>query len=149
MPPAGDFLSGMGLMGMDPSPPAPAPRTATTPVALWWDAASRDYLLDANGFFKSLHPVDQKMGLALTTRKGTISSVPGQGARFTEIVFAAGPALGAQVNDFVKQATADIVAAGEAQILSVSFQTPQSGSIAIQVSYVNLVTGKPQTFPPK
>lgn len=136
-------------MGMDPSPAPSIPRTATPPVALWWDAASRDYLRDDNGFFKSLHPVDQKMGLALTLQFGTIATAFGLGAKFRQIRFTAGPTLGAQINDFVKQATADIVAAGEAQILSVSFQTPQPGTIEIFVSYVNLVTGKQQTIQTK
>ena len=146
---AGSFPAGLGLLGMDPTPAPPAPRNAVIPVALWWDAGTRDYLRDDNGFFKSLHPVDQKMGLALTLQEGTIASDPTLGAKFRQIRFASGPSLGNQVNDFVKQATAAIVDAGEAKILSVKFASPAAGAIAIEVDYQNLVTGKRQTFPPK
>ncbi len=141
---AGSFGAGIGPMGLDPVAEASPPRNAKPPAALWWDAGTRDYLRDDNGFFLSLHPVDQKMAIALTHALGTNTSVPKHGARFPEIRYAGGPALGNKIADMAKQATAATVNAGEAKILSVRHTLPAPGAIAIFVEYENLVTGQRQ-----
>ena len=51
--------------------PAPvAARDVTAPASLYFDGATKTFPLDANGRYRSLHPVDQAVALALLEQLG-------------------------------------------------------------------------------
>jgi hypothetical protein len=143
--PAGIFAAGIGPAGQDPVLEPSRPRDAQTPVALKWDAATRDFLKDDKGRFLSIHPVDQRVALALTLEEGTLSAAPDMGTRLRRARYAGGAALQREIEDIVNIALKELLDAKDIQLLSVRASTPQRGTIVTDVEYVNLQTRRRKT----
>lgn len=143
---AGNFPAGFGPCGMDPLPPPVPPRSVTPPAALRFDGASKDFLLDAEGHYLAIHPVDQAVAIALLVGLGTVTSAPGVGAAFRQIKRIT-PSTKTQAEDMARSALAKLTRAKKIQILDieVEVQLPQ-GAVRVAVSYANLVTQKTPTF---
>lgn len=142
---AGSFPAGLGLCGLDPLPNPVPPRSVTFPVALQYDGQSKDFLLDANGEYLSIHPVDQAVALALILGLGTISSAPSAGAAFRQIKRITNTTP-KQAEDMVRAALRDLVNAKKISIVTINVETRMTqGSTLIDVTYVNLVTKKSPT----
>lgn len=143
---AGDFPAGFGPCGMDPLPPPVPPRAVTPPAALRFDGATKDFLLDAEGHYLAIHPVDQAVALALLVGLGTAPSAPAVGAAFRQIKRIT-PSTKVQATNMATAALAALVRAGKVGVLSIAVEVrlPQ-GATLIAVTYQNLLTKKTPTF---
>lgn len=144
---AGTAPAGQGGAGLNLLPALSPPRNVTPPISLRFDGATADFQLDDQGRYKSIHPVDQAVALALLVRLGTLGSVPSMGAGFRNIR-KIGPTTPNQVENMARVALARLVQAQSIKILSIQVETKRKpGSIAIAVSYTNLRTNpaKPET----
>ncbi len=138
----GSYGAGMGPAGEDPLAAASAPRSVTPPAALWFDGATRDFLLDSQGRYLGIHPVDQRAALALLIAYGTISSAPTTGNKVRRIqkIIRSTPD---QVRDYVSQCLDSLIRAGDIVVRDVQVETNRLvGSITLAVSYTNLRTSK-------
>lgn len=135
---AGDFPAGMGPAGLDPFNEPSVTRNVRPPAALRFDLRTRDFITDANGLYVSIHPVDQKVGLALGLIAGTIASDPTLGNKVRTMKYAGGPSVVSTVRDFVQQALSNLLAAKEIELVAVKVDPPLNGSIVYAVEYVNL-----------
>lgn len=137
--------AGMGPAGLDPVmplPPIPAPTSPNlpgqAPVALRFDGATQDYLLDANGYYLGIDPVDQMVALALIPRQGTLGSVPELGATFWKIK-RLGPSTVTDATNAANAALASLVQSGQIAVLSIQVQVVRKpGRLLIAVTYKNL-----------
>lgn len=136
---AGDFDAGLGLAGEDPLPALTPPRNVQPPVALWFDGASADFLLDTGtGLYVPLHPVDQAVALALCIREGTLGSAPEVGNQLRTIR-KLGPTTAATADTMVRNALSNLVQNKDIDLRKVEVQTrtPQ-GALLVAVTYHNL-----------
>jgi len=133
---AGDFGAGEGLAGEDVLPDI-VPRTVTAPIALRFDGKTRDFLLDDGGRYLSVHPVDQRVALALLILKEKLASAPEVGSGLWKIAYAGGPTLIAEVNDHVRQTLQAMIKAGDIELLAVAVEIPARGTFLVQVDYLN------------
>lgn len=142
---AGTFPAGQGGAGLDPLPTFPQPLTPRATAALYFDGATADFPLDANGYYLGIDPIDQEVALALLIRLGTLSSVPELGAAFRTIRKIT-PQTVAIATDMANTALADLVSAKQIEIVNIDVQTrPRpTGAVLIAVAYKNLTT-KPAT----
>ncbi len=134
---AGDFEAGLGLAGEDPLPELSPARNVTPPDALWFDGATADFLLE-NGLYRSLHPVDQAVALALCIRQNTLGSAPNTG-NLLRTIRKLGPTTAATADTMVRNALSSLVLNGDIEIREVQVQTrtPQ-GALLVAVTYKNL-----------
>ncbi len=147
---AGEFDAGVDdIAGEDPLPAISPPRDVTPPAALLYDGATRAHPLDADGRYLGIHPVDQRVALALLVTLGSVSSVPGLGSGLRKIkkITRKTPA---EVRNAVDLALADLVDAKDIEVRRVDIEVrgAPTGGFAVAVSYVNkrLTSSKPRTF---
>lgn len=120
------------------------PATATAPPkerftgARYLNPATRDYEVDDEGELARMPPVRQRMLLALTTIKRSSSVAPSLG---TELPAKMGKDFEQVARNAVLEATATIVASGDARIDAVQAIVTQVGRAVIIVSYTDLTTG--------
>ena len=135
---AGSFGAGEGAAGEDIPTPPDAPRNVTPPAALLFDGRTRDFPLNAQGRYRRVHPVDQRVALALLIAYGTIASAPTVGdkvRRITKIV----KSTPGQVAGFVNEALDTMLRAGDIVLRDVQIETNRvNGTILLAVSYTNL-----------
>jgi hypothetical protein len=143
---AGNYPAGAGHCGLDPLPPPVPPRDVSPPAALRFDGASKDFLLDANGHYYAIHPVDQQVALVLLVGLGTIASAPTVGAAFRRIQRITSSTQ-SQATDMANAALRKLVTAQKVAIVAIDVEIslPQ-GATLIAVTYQNLVTGTTPTF---
>lgn len=146
MPGAGGFPAGFGPAGVDPLPPPTPPRRVVPPPALWFDGATKDFLLDTStGLYVPLHPVDQEVALALLINLGSISSATSVGASFRSIKRIT-PSTKTQATRAAQDALVQLVQQRLIQIDQIEIDVYTIGGFAVAVSYENLVTKKTPTF---
>lgn len=115
-------MSGAGSFGAGSSPagtytPAASNATAvTTPWALKLDAASRDFVLDDDGRYIAVHPVEHRAMMALIPRVKSIRSASAQGARWDDLPIADEATMTARWGEIVREAWRDLLAAGDLRI---------------------------------
>jgi hypothetical protein len=142
----GDFPAGEGLGGLDPIPLVLGPNGLTAPVALRYDGATKDFLLDANGHYLGIHPVDQQVALALICGLGTMPAAPKVGAAFRQIKRIT-PSTPKQAEDMARTALSSLVSGGLIKIVAIEVETTAlQGAVLIAVTYVNMLTQKRPTF---
>ena len=110
----GTYLAGMGPMGYSPSVPPNAPRDVRPPAALYFDGQTRDFPLDENGFYREVHPVDQKVELQLSLPRGAIASTPGIGNHLRTIQRVRPSVAETLCRSFIREALADLLSAKSA-----------------------------------
>ena len=135
---AGSGVAGAGLAGKS-APASLAPRDVRPPRALYFDGASRDMLLvTATGLYRSLHPVDQKMAMALVLRRGSIPVAPDLGSTFHEIGIGEEEAMTADAIQRASQAAALLIQVGDVRITSVRCFSSRVSRVRVEVDYLNL-----------
>jgi hypothetical protein len=55
---AGAFAAGAGPAGQDPQAPTTTTPVAVLPAAIFFDPATKNYPMNADGTFTAVHPVD-------------------------------------------------------------------------------------------
>jgi hypothetical protein len=139
--PAGSFGAGVGPAGYDPSAASPASDVVPT-RALRYDLATRTFVEDGAGGFVSSDPIDQKVALLLGTEQGTVASVPALGQRYRERVNGVDPRqIAAIVVDETRIVLADLIAAGDIELLDVQTDASVRTRVLIAVTYRNLRSG--------
>lgn len=134
----GWFPAGIGPAGYDPVVPPDAPRNVRPPAALRLDGASRDYVLDADGFYAESHPVDQKVGLALLVSRGAIAAVPDLGNRLRTIRRVSAAVAETLARQHIREALADLISGKSIEIESIVIDTAVAGRLLFSVAYRNL-----------
>jgi hypothetical protein len=132
---AGDFLAGDEDAGDDLAFPVPPRRVVPDLRALFFDASSRDYPLDAKGFYVGLHEVDARVALAMVQFEGTIKCSP-VGNRLRQIEFL-DARTEAKVRYEVRRVLAPELAGGNVAVREVVVEKTNS-SLAVLLRYVNL-----------
>jgi hypothetical protein len=134
----GWFPAGIGPAGYDPVVPPDAPRNVRPPAALRLDGASRDYVLDDDGFYAESHPVDQKVGLALLVSRGAIAVVPELGNKLRTIRRVSRTVAETLTRQHIREALADLISAKSIEIESIVVDTAVAGRLLFSVAYRNL-----------
>lgn len=132
--------AGVGPAGYNPVVPPNAPRDVRPPAALLFDGGTRDFPLDENGFYRAIHPVDQKVALALCVSRGAIAAVPGIGNKLRTIQRVRPDVAVTLVKNYVREALADLIAAKSIQIESdgIAVDASVPGRLLFAVTYLNL-----------
>jgi len=128
---------GVALFGADLVPPAgAAPATRTPPRALELDGATRDYALDVStGLYVDGDTIDQRVALALLVARGAIAHAVGVGSTLRTIRNLGTPDTQRLVEDAVRRALADLLAAGDIAIESIAQESTRSGQLRVAVTY--------------
>lgn len=122
-------------------PSAPPVTVPVTARALFSNPL--DYRLDAKGRLISGHPVDQAMALSLAVRKGSITS-HGEVGNELHLVQIGTDRTTADVRDKVLTSypLSRVVEAGDATILSITYEERETGGLLTRVEYRNERSGK-------
>lgn len=123
------------------APLLPSGRRPNTPAGLYYDGETKDTPLDSYGQIKSVHWVDEQMGMSLCSRKGDIKACPEVGNDLRKIQYLGGEKLGDEVQAMVLAAypLSKLVAAGQVSIVDIEHWTEKS-SLAVRVRYINHLT---------
>lgn len=137
---AGDFLSGDEPAGQELIPEISAPRGAAPLRALLFLGQARDMPLreDGSGQYRDIHPVDQKVELALLTERGRIASAPDVGLEIADLPRDDGDIFKAEVARRVRTALATLLNAGDIRLLELVARRPFRGAAYFLVRYQNL-----------
>jgi hypothetical protein len=141
--PLGDYACGAGPCGFDPIQTTDPRTSERAPSALWYDAASRDFLRDDAGRFLALHPIDQGVGLSLTVSRGQLKSAPNVGNRLDRVELGT-----SRVARQIEDAVADsfplrvFLADGSVTTLGIEHDTSVRGRLAVIYYYHNNITGQ-------
>ncbi len=141
----GTGACGYGLCGLDLQTPS-GRANRRIPDALEFDGQTRDFVLDDDGNYKGVHPVDAKVFLILRTVAGSIRSSKSTGQTVNAIPYIDQRTIRAEVSDRVRTALADVVAAGEITINKIELDTEVRGRVVFACHYTNLVTARRKTF---
>jgi hypothetical protein len=134
----GWYPLGYTPLGYNPVIPPDAPRDVSPPAALRFDGQSRDYLLDANGFYNSSHPVDQKVALALSVSRGAIAAAPEIGNKLRTIKRVTATVATTLAKQYIRECLAEFTAAKSIEILDIQIDTSVPGRLLFAVTYLNL-----------
>lgn len=134
----GDYLAGLGLAGYDPQIPPGAPRNVQPPAALRFDGASRDFPLDANGFYQESHSVDQEVDLVLCVSRGAIASASSVGNKLRTISRVSKSVAEALARTYIREGLAPLVAAKSIQVQDIAIDQSVPGRLLFAVTYLNL-----------
>jgi len=107
------------------------------PRALWFDPVSRDFLMDSNGRYLDLHPVDAAVLSQLLFEFGKIPAVPTMGQSYRQVESAFADDVLADVQARTRVALKDIVSRGDITIDNVAIDTRPTGALFVQVDYFN------------
>jgi hypothetical protein len=121
-------------------------RVAVKIAAYKVDGLTRDYVRDSAGRYVGEHPVDAKVFHRLRILTGTIRSAPGTGQGVGSLKWIDPATIQAFVSDQVNLTLQDMVEAGDIQIRAITVDTAVRGRVLFQVDYVNLRTGRPDSF---
>lgn len=137
---AGAGVAGAGVAGSAAASASTSPRAVRPPRALYFDGASRDMLLiTATGAYRSLHPVDQKMAMAMVLRRGAIPVAPDLGSTFHEIGFGDEEVMTADAIQRANQAASLLLQASEVRITNVRCFSTETSRVRVEVQYENLI----------
>lgn len=142
---AGGYKAGLGGAGFAPVASLSDKLVVDAPRAVNYDPQIKSFT-STNGYYDSIHPVDQAVDLALTIPLGSIKSSPTTGNTFHLIGRQSGVRLAKDAEDRARMALKRITDAGQIQILAIDVDTSVISQVKIQVTYQNLVTkAKPRT----
>ncbi len=140
----GSAPAGSGPAGLDLAASTDQ-RFAATPVALAFDGLTRDFRLDANGRYVSAHPVDTKVFHRLRILAGSMRSAPatgnGIGGKWID-----SKTIEATVRDQIRIALEDMISAGEIEDRGVELDLSVRGRVAFEFSYLNVQSGRADSF---
>lgn len=136
---AGESEAGFGDDAGEPQLLANSrPRDVRLPRAALFDGATRTFLYDDAGRLKDLHPVDQKVALALLRAYGVMAATPDEGNKVKRITHVGGNDFETQVREYMRQAVAQLVTDGDVRELSIPVTITRRGAFQVDYNYVNL-----------
>ena len=143
---AGEYDAGLELAGEEVIAEASRPRRTTVPRALLFDGRTRTFLRDASGRCKDIHPVDQKVALALLIEFGKITSAPSTGNTLRELrTLIPGDALTHDIERRLREPLAEVLAAGDIREITTPARSsgfaillPFRGALEVTFDYENL-----------
>jgi len=144
------YGAGLGPAGYSPlETPSEYVRPAL-PLAMRFDGASGDWLLDDNGEYVLDHPADQGVALALCIRRGAIKTARAVGNTLHKITNLSSKTLPGAVENAVRTAVplASYLADGSVVIRKIDHEVRPHGGLAVRVYYVNVALGRDGVFPP-
>lgn len=103
-----------------------------------FDGQTRDFPLDDNGFYREVHPVDQKVEIALCISRGAIASVPGIGNKLRTIQRVRAAVAETLCRNFINEALADLLKSKSIEIQNIAIDTSVAGRLLYAVTYLNL-----------
>lgn len=133
----GFYPAGTGPAGFAPAPPPQERRRRKPPAALHFDGATRDFLKDEDGLYKSVHPVDQGVGLALLVELQRLPSAPAVGSTLPQIEHVAAASLQNDVQDRVDRALDRWLSAGDITQLALTATPGPFGRVRVVYEYTN------------
>ena len=121
---AGSSGAGVGGAGFD----VPTPGTLTVqapPIALRYEGSLRDWVLGANGSYRSVTSTEQGMILSICVSQGQIKSSPQTGNTLNQIIYLGAKNLRADVENRVRNSNPAkrLVASGKAAITKIVIDT--------------------------
>ena len=134
----GWFPAGIGPAGYDPVIPPDAPRDVRPPAALQFDGQTRDFPLNATGFYKESHPVDQRVALALSISRGAIAAAPDVGNKLRTIRRVSPAVAETLAKQYIREALADLTAAKSIRVDQIKIDLSVPGRLMFAVTYLNL-----------
>lgn len=136
---AGGSGAGLGGAGVGLSTPSSSTDTASPPWALKLDPLSRDFVLDENGRYVSVHPIDHQAMMRLAPALGTIPSASGQGGPWKTLEIDSEANMTRRLEEDVRAAWRDLIEAGAVRLVRVSAKPANSiGRGRIEIVWMNL-----------
>jgi hypothetical protein len=134
--PMGDFPAGAGPAGADPVY-KPAPQNPPQPAAaIFYDPSIKQYDPTI-----AVHPIDQIVASRCTAQKNQSASSPDLGTRIRARFAAAPPSQHMQIAyQETSNALADLISAGDIQLVGVTLTRSNTGAQVVIPNYVNLRT---------
>lgn len=131
---AGAGGAGVGLA--DPT----AATTPTTPWALKLDPLSRDFVMDEDGRYVSVHPVDHQAMMRLAPALGTIRSAAGQGGPWKNLEIADEATMTRRLTEEVRAAWRPLIDNGDLRLVRASSKpsAKTSGRARVEIVWMNL-----------
>lgn len=125
--------------GLSPSGP-PNPRIVPPFEAFDVDLARRDIPLDENGFYRSIHSVDHRVLLNLSTELGVVLADPTIGTTLYQVPFDSDARMTADADRRVRKALSQMVRDGDISIVGVRLvgSTTASGRMTFEFEYQNM-----------
>lgn len=136
------------VLGADPVQVVAAGPSSTPPTALQFDPSTRQFVQNADGTMASIHPVDQRVALAIFIEEDSIGSQTTLGNKLRKLLERIDP------NKVVPVATAEIkrvlqtmIDAGDVILVGVTVDQSVTQRVGLAVTYVNtrLPTFNPQS----
>jgi hypothetical protein len=81
----GSARCGVGLVGLDAPVQSPEQALASPPLAPLYNIATRTFPASTGGLLLGVHPVDQKVALALGVLAGRLTCAPAQGTNYSSL----------------------------------------------------------------
>ena len=119
------------------------------PAAVRFDPLSRDFLLDADGRYQALEPVDQQVVLSFSVPRGKLKHAPEVGHDFLTLPRVTGAKLDAAIERAAREATpfAELLARGDVVFRGVTTKHPKSTESRIVVMYSKVGDPKVRSVP--
>lgn len=138
MPGAGGFPAGTEPAGDDLGPDA-VPLGPVRPIqAVLIDPSSGQYVLESDGQFLSIHPVDQIVIHKLATTVGTMPSVSTFGQTLLTSVPVLDSKAAARIRNVITTALDELIKAGDITIVSLEVELDDTvGGSLSQLTYTN------------
>lgn len=134
---AGFGEAGVGEAGIDPVDATFSADALTPPQALFFDPALMDFPKDGDGRYVEVHPVDQKVELALALAFGSAPSAPGVGGTLRDIKIASRAEMTQDATQRVNVALASLIARGDVVVVSVVAYAVNAWRVHVDVTYQN------------
>lgn len=128
--------------------PLPSGRKPYLPAGLYYDGRTRDFVLDANGQLKGVHPSDEGMALSFAMKKGECSAAPDVGNTLHLIPYLSSDDLAGQIDNHVRNAypCSRLISEGKVRIDLIRHEARvATGGLAVEVRYTNLDTSQRET----
>lgn len=135
----GDNFLGESMFGLSPQD-TPAPRVVPKFQAYDFDVRTRDVLVDNNGFYKSVHPVDHFVQLNLSVNLGAVPADTSVGSTILETQFDTDEIMTADMTRRVRTALKRLIDNDDLTLISVKTSGAYGigGRIVFDVEYENL-----------
>lgn len=134
---AGIGEAGAGEAGIDPLDVSLTPLRQRPPQALFFDPAVMDFPKNANGRYVEIHPVDQKVEIALALALGSASSAPSAGGTLRDIKIGSRSEMTVDASQRVSVALATLIGAGDVILVSVVAYAVSAWRVHIEIVYQN------------
>lgn len=141
---AGDDLAGNLPAGDDLTFLLPPGRVVPAWQGLLLDTETRDYPIDANGFYIPLHPIDVRVRNAMIVIAGSIKTAPSVGNKILAERFITSQSV-TNARYEVNRVLKDEIAAGNIEIVDLTVTEQGTSGLRVELSYYNLVINPERT----